>query len=201
MRRAMRCAPPLLFRQLHHVQPRPWLNGGGVTRELASAICWRISVADVVTDGAFSIFSGQTRHSVVIGGQGLELRTGTEVLKLHPMRCRSYDGGKPWQATRNAGPVRVFNVMTRIGRAEADVVVEKETITTAPYGGICMALCIEGSVLCDGQQVSASSLGAGDYVFFSASAGAIRFRHAQTESRFLLARIQPTTDRQEPQFT
>jgi uncharacterized protein len=60
------------------VEPMPWKNGGGLTREL---LAWpttddwivRVSVADIARDGPFSAFPGVTRHFAVLAGVGVSL--------------------------------------------------------------------------------------------------------------------------------
>ena len=64
---------------LDQMTPEPWRNGGGVTRTIAASadpcgILWRVSVADIVQDGPFSIFQGIDRTALLIGGQRLSLR-------------------------------------------------------------------------------------------------------------------------------
>ena len=56
----------------------PWKNGGGVTHEIAKseedgAWLWRLSIAEVATDGPFSAFLGLSRILTVIEGEGLQL--------------------------------------------------------------------------------------------------------------------------------
>lgn len=59
----------------------PWKNGSGLTREVfvkwrdASQTNWdvRISIADVVQSGAFSVFPGVDRSIAVLEGRGLKL--------------------------------------------------------------------------------------------------------------------------------
>ena len=51
----------------------PWKNGGGVTSELARSpqadeFDWRLSVAEVATDGPFSQFPGIDRLLVLLSG-------------------------------------------------------------------------------------------------------------------------------------
>lgn len=59
------------------VEPQPWRNGGGTTRELLAwprgAAEWqlRISVADITRDGAFSRFDGIDRGFAVVDGAGV----------------------------------------------------------------------------------------------------------------------------------
>ncbi len=60
------------------VEPQPWRNGGGLTREL---LAWpardgwalRISVADIRADGPFSAFAGVDRWFAVLEGAGVRL--------------------------------------------------------------------------------------------------------------------------------
>ncbi len=63
-------------------EPRPWRNGGGLTRELLawphhdnSGDDWalRISVADIRADGPFSAFPGVDRWFAVLEGAGVLL--------------------------------------------------------------------------------------------------------------------------------
>jgi uncharacterized protein len=60
------------------VEPQPWRNGGGLTRELLawpSRDDWglRISVADIRADGPFSAFPGVERWFAVLEGGGVML--------------------------------------------------------------------------------------------------------------------------------
>ena len=60
------------------VEPQPWKNGGGLTREL---LAWpareewslRLSVADIRADGPFSAFPGVDRWFAVLEGAGVLL--------------------------------------------------------------------------------------------------------------------------------
>src|ERR1700738_1518019 len=62
----------------------PWKNGGGSTTEIAAApegasldiFDWRISMAQVASDGPFSDFFGIDRTLAVIKGSGLVLMIG-----------------------------------------------------------------------------------------------------------------------------
>ena len=56
----------------------PWKNGGGVTREVLrheemGFMHWRISIADVASEGPFSAFPGLKRILTVIEGKGMWL--------------------------------------------------------------------------------------------------------------------------------
>ncbi|MDO8252256.1 MAG: HutD family protein, partial [Rhodoferax sp.] len=73
--------------QLADAVPRPWRNGGGVTRELlawpqADDWIWRMSVAEVAHSGPFSRFEGVQRWFAVLGGAGVRLSVGGETHAL-----------------------------------------------------------------------------------------------------------------------
>jgi environmental stress-induced protein Ves len=60
------------------VEPQPWKNGGGLTRELLAWPSWddwalRLSVADIRADGPFSAFAGVDRWFAVLEGAGVML--------------------------------------------------------------------------------------------------------------------------------
>ena len=64
--------------RIDDVSRQPWHNGGGRTRELlawpdASRWRFRISVADIETDGPFSAFPGVQRWFALVDGAGIEL--------------------------------------------------------------------------------------------------------------------------------
>lgn len=190
MRTGMRPGSPFVFRKLRATPAQSWKNGGGVTRELARGGGWRISVADVAADGAFSVFRNQHRHSVVFEGEGLDLASEAVRLALDPMDCASYDGGQAWQATLRGGPARVFNVMVTAGRVSAEVQVAP-ALAVAPAGGVCLALCVSGFASCVTGQATPSALARGDYILFSAAAGPVHFGTPGPRTAVLVAGISP----------
>jgi environmental stress-induced protein Ves len=108
--------------RLGDVAPRPWRNGGGLTRELLawpSADDWsvRVSVAEVTADGPFSRFAATQRWFAVIAGEGVEL-----TIDGAPRRVRRGDGplcfsGEATTACRLLdGPTRDLNLMLRESR-------------------------------------------------------------------------------------
>ena len=102
-----------------------WKNDGGWTTELAAvpasskdagvAFDWRISIADIETDSAFSVFPGCDRHIALLDGVGMQLSfdraPGVELNER--LRFVHFDGD--WQAhgRLQSGPVRDFNVISR----------------------------------------------------------------------------------------
>ena len=104
----------------------PWKNGGGTTTEIAlspegaglDAFDWRVSMAEVASDGPFSLFPGIDRTLTVLEGEGMELRIeGREPVMLgqgsDPV---AFPGDVPTSAVLKKGPIRDLNVMTRRGR-------------------------------------------------------------------------------------
>ena len=104
----------------------PWKNGGGSTTEIAigpvgaslDAFDWRISMAQVASDGPFSRFDGIDRTLAVIAGGGMELTIGGQapVVLGHASEPLSFPGDVPTTARLLAGDITDLNVMTRRGQ-------------------------------------------------------------------------------------
>ncbi len=104
---------------LGSVVPIPWRNGGGITREMiawpdAENWIWRISVAEVARDGAFSHFLGVQRWLAILAGAGVRLSMGAEVIKLtertDPL---TFDGATAVHCHLLQGPTQDVNLMLR----------------------------------------------------------------------------------------
>ena len=104
---------------------RPWKNGSGVTFDVASfpenatldSFAWRISIAEVASDGPFSRFEGIDRSTAILSGEGFRLAFGdgrAEDLRLGAPAL-AYPGDITTDCTLLGGPVRDLNVMTRRG--------------------------------------------------------------------------------------
>ncbi len=97
-----------------------WRNDGGWTREIArdslsgESFGWRLSIADVESDGPFSAFDGYDRLLVLVAGAGMDLavaETG-EIMRLRPTRRRArFAGESAIAATLIDGPTTDFNVI------------------------------------------------------------------------------------------
>jgi len=110
-----------------------WKNGGGATTELAvfpessgdanTAFDWRVSIADVESDGAFSTFAGCDRYIALLEGIGMELRfDAAEPVRLE-QRLRFHRFAGEWQTHGKliSGAVRDFNVIVRRDTVAAEV--------------------------------------------------------------------------------
>lgn len=113
----------------------PWKNGGGVTREVASGAVqeppasaesadgfdWRVSVADVDAGGPFSAFPGIDRVITLVEGEGMVLTVDGTPQPVRPLSPFAFSGDAVTDCRLEAGAVRDMNVMTRRGRATAQV--------------------------------------------------------------------------------
>jgi uncharacterized protein len=105
------------------VPRQPWRNGGGSTRELLawpSAQDWqvRISLADIVQDGAFSAFPGVQRWFGVVQGAGGALQfAGRQVTQTLTSEALQFDGADAPFCRLQGGPTQDMNLMLRGGDA------------------------------------------------------------------------------------
>lgn len=134
-----------------------WKNGGGVTREIAAGpsgaalddFAWRISLADVAEGGPFSSFSGIDRVITVVEGKGMELTVdGAVELVDRPFLPFAFPGDAQTDCRLLDGPIRDFNVMTRRGRASAEVrfVHGDQPLPRAGAGLTVLVLALDGRV-------------------------------------------------------
>ncbi len=113
--------------EMERIAPTPWLNGGGLGREL---VAWpapddwavRVSVADIDRDGPFSAYPGVQRWFVVLSGSGVRLRLAERSVKLtpdNPPLC--FDGAPAPGCTLLEGPTRDLNLMLQADRVEGEM--------------------------------------------------------------------------------
>lgn len=90
-----------------------WKNAGGVTRVVAGQENWRLSVADIERDGAFSRFPGILRHIALLKGCGVRLclSDGTELDVVQAGEILTFSGDLGVEAVLVDGPVQVVNMM------------------------------------------------------------------------------------------
>ncbi len=101
------------------VPPQPWRNGGGITRELLawpSAQSWlvRISLADIVQDGAFSAFPDVQRWFGVVQGAGVGLQfADQQVMQTLASEALQFDGAAAPFCRLLEGATQDMNLMLR----------------------------------------------------------------------------------------
>lgn len=109
----------------------PWKNGAGFTTEIAispagSALDdfdWRVSMARVEEDGAFSLFPEIDRTLLVLDGVGIVLTTtglGTTGLDVTSAPY-AFPGDQSTSARLTAGGITDLNIMSRRGRMRHEV--------------------------------------------------------------------------------
>ncbi|WP_035845339.1 HutD/Ves family protein [Kitasatospora azatica] len=119
----------------------PWRNGGGVTREVASADLWRVSLAEIATDGPFSVFPGLWRVLTVVAGPGVELTVAdAPPVTVEPLRPFAFPGDAPTSARLLGGPVTALNLMTRQPDADLTLRTGGELVPTPGHPLLAVAL-------------------------------------------------------------
>jgi len=105
-----------------------WKNGGGWTREILRSPVegdwhWRISVAEVGSDGPFSSFPGCEREIVLLAGQGMHLdfEDGDSVLLAPPHGRLRFAGERAVSARLVEGPTVDFNLIWKRDAVDAQL--------------------------------------------------------------------------------
>ncbi len=98
--------------QADAIAPQAWKNGGGITRDLLSGAGWRLSLADIDRDGAFSPYPGVQRCFAVVRGGGVELAFagGARQLRVGDAPL-VFDGADAPFCRLLAGPTRDLNLL------------------------------------------------------------------------------------------
>jgi environmental stress-induced protein Ves len=130
-------------------RPQRWKNGGGVTTEIlkepldGDAFLYRVSIADVASDGPFSVFEGYDRHIMVLSGNGMHLDCGSHgAIVLTRNEPRFFSGDWAVTGTLIDGPVRDFNLMVDRARMKSSL----EVVSTAGlvYADVCILHILAG---------------------------------------------------------
>jgi uncharacterized protein len=134
------------------LQETPWRNGGGITREIAiegtgNDFVWRLSMADVGVDGAFSKFDGMHRILTVIDGPGMELISSQIKLQADLYVPVRFDGSWEIEAKLKGGPLRDLNLIYHPERGTGDVqVITRSRNLEASRNRTYGIHCIEGVI-------------------------------------------------------
>lgn len=123
-------------------QTQAWKNGGGITHQLArsdddAGMRWRVSIAEVASDGPFSRFEQTDRIIMLLKGEGFCLHGAEDqpVLLDKALVPFAFAGETEIDCTLIDGPVRDFNLMTRRADIKASLqvlsVTEPSSLTLA----------------------------------------------------------------------
>ena len=145
----------------------PWKNGGGVTHEIVrderqGAMLWRLSIAEVASDGAFSLFPGMTRLLTVIAGDGMTLEADDVILTAKPRQPVRFSGDTALFGRLTTGPVRDLNFIFDASTINADMSrLDGPAEVNLHATAVTAAICIEGQAQVDGTllPVGAAALG------------------------------------------
>jgi environmental stress-induced protein Ves len=109
----------------HDCRPVPWLNGGGLTRELARGpgsaaqadFGWRLSLADLERDGPFSSMAGCDRSFALVDGAiSLEFNAARVALDFRSDPVEFAGEIAPMAELRGDSICRAFNLILARGR-------------------------------------------------------------------------------------
>lgn len=134
-------------------EPRPWLNDGGITREIAKDTTsdrprWRLSVAEISTSGPFSGYPGYRRFLTLLTGAGVRLRVGGVTYEIaERFEVFPFDGAAETICTLIDGPVVVFNVFLTHDARSPSVEIHR-LLEIFPFSGAgpTAVVCLEGTV-------------------------------------------------------
>lgn len=156
----------------------PWRNGLGTTRTFLTGPSvedgaeprWRVSLADIGGDGAFSAFPGLDRHFTVVDGDGVVLIVDGSEHRVGRLESLVFSGDAATDCRLVGSEVAALNVMTLRGRAQAQVRLVTDELT-APCASDeeVLVLDLDGGAVVEGatrlgQYDGVHAVGAGSLV-------------------------------------
>lgn len=136
-------------------QTQRWQNGGGITHQLCRqddehGLLWRLSIAEVASDGPFSRFDNIDRIIMLLTGAGFSLHgvgANPQVLDT-PLKPFAFTGEAAIHCTLLKGAVRDFNLMTRRDtvQAQLQVLTIGNAVQTLPLSPQTLIYIAGGSV-------------------------------------------------------
>ena len=185
----------------------PWKNGLGVSSIIASqppeagydSLAWQVSTTRIEADCPFSSLPGLDRQFMLLEGEGVELRckgaNGVADLRRtidKPFVPFAFSGDWRTDCRLLAGPVKVFNVLSRRSAVEAWVaLLAIETVTMLELrSGATLVACVMSGALDVGTE-----LGPNDALLFEndkARLDSVRVT-GTPGTRLLTVRIAPRT--------
>ncbi len=136
---------------------KPWKNGRGTTREIAShsvqgALAWRLSLAMVESDGPFSNFDGLERILTVVRGDGMRLLGAEREYEARPFVPVGFPGGEKITGLCRSAPIENFNLIFDPDLVTAEVrILDASEIPhiAGPSDGTTIVHVLEGQIMCD----------------------------------------------------
>ena len=183
----------MIIRRVGEHRRERWANGQGATAVIARAPdddqwVWRLSLADVTTNGPFSTLPGIDRFIAVASGAGMQLEVEgvTPVALDASTPAFAFDGAALTHCRLLDGPVVDINLMVRRGAAVGELVVVEPTGTRhIDPGASCVALVVlAGTVEVAGEQLRR-------FEAVLADEGSLPTVHAAADARLALAMVRP----------
>lgn len=144
----------------HQYETMPWKNGKGSTREIISypplagidsaEFLWRLSIADVATDGPFSRFAGIERTLLLLEGAGMTLTVGKAAPVPLSRRFAAIDfpGDEDTTCELLAGATRDLNIMSSRARCRHHWKILDQFPVSLPVGtGAHLVICLAGTLV------------------------------------------------------
>ena len=152
----------------------PWKNGGGVTREIdvgtiSGRRAWRLSLADVAQDGAFSEFPGLARILTVVSGGGMVLEHSGGKLDADLWAPVRFDGGLNIKSRLKSGPLTDLNLIFDPTLCEGTVTLHRGPLTKQlqrPACGLAVVHALSGVPI-----IGEARLNVGDTALLSTAGG------------------------------
>lgn len=185
-------------REDHSVMP--WKNGGGTTREVATGggaggeWGWRVSIATVERDGAYSEYPGVDRTTTVVVGNGSDLfHPDGSTIALNPLKPTLIPSDVALWGILRDDPILNFNVMTRQGAYMARVSVHdgSETRSYTIEDEELLVHMLAGSSLLSASDGKAVSCGEDETLLRSGKGTATL--QIDNGARAVVVRIHPTS--------
>ena len=143
---------------------RPWPNGRGMTRDVASKKSsdgsqdWLNSIAELAEDAEFSHYEGCNRILTLVRENSIDLHIDDRLpLRCNPLAPVHFPGDRPTRCTLVGGPSRAFNVIINRKRmlgAVYSVFLASNHETLLPSRPIAVH-CVAGTVMVQGETLSA----------------------------------------------
>ncbi len=142
-------------------QKMPWKNGQGLTSEIAvypddsniseNSFLWRLSSAEIATEGSFSSFPGYERYLALVKGDALQLNfepSKRKVLLQLGKVCR-FSGSDSVSSVLSKGPIEDLNLIyeeSRVKTVFESIVLKSKPRSFEMSGTVGFVYCVEGAV-------------------------------------------------------
>lgn len=106
---------------------------------------WRISLADITAECAFSQFTGMERTAILVQGNRLRLSNlGSELRWDGVGSCQQFPGEWALYCDKPEVPTQLLNIMVRRGSARLELDVIKDVGVALQPGGLQVLLVLSG---------------------------------------------------------